>query len=324
MDPHRLRDDPAHTGHSVANVIEILVPLLHAVGARSVVEVGSYAGDLTRELLRWAHGVSARVTAVDPAPQPELVELAERHPQLELVREASHDALGHLQIPDAVIIDGDHNYYTVSDELRLVDERAPEGELPLLIFHDVGWPHGRRDVYYDPGRIPEEHRGSMVAGARLFPGNPGIAERGFPYPWAAAREGGPRNGVRTAIEDFVGDREGLRLTIVPAFFGLGVVWRERAPWADEVAAVLDPWDRNPMLARLEANRVHHLATEHAIVTDHIMLERLASNQQQLLRELLDSKAFAWAERLSRLRQGGRPRFSRDQVRRALGGEEQRG
>ena len=44
-------------------------------------------------------------------------------------------------------------------------------------------------------------------------------------------------------------------------------------------------------------------------------------QQRLLRAMLGSRAFAVAERLSRLHQGGRPAFSRQQVRRALGDED---
>jgi hypothetical protein len=39
--------------------------------------------------------------------------------------------------------------------------------------------------------------------------------------------------------------------------------------------------------------------------------------------MLGSSAFAWAERLSRLRKGGRAAFSRELVRRALGNPEPR-
>ena len=63
-----------------------------------------------------------------------------------------------------MIIDGDHNYFTVREELRLIGERAPGAELPLLLFHDVGWPHARRDDYHDADAIPAEHR-HPVAGA---------------------------------------------------------------------------------------------------------------------------------------------------------------
>ena len=53
-----------------------------------------------------------------------------------------------------MVIDGDHNYFTVREELRLIGERAPGAELPLLLFHDVCWPHGRRDDYFDAEQIP--------------------------------------------------------------------------------------------------------------------------------------------------------------------------
>ena len=56
----------------------------------------------------------------------------------------------------------------------------------------------------------------------------------------------------TAVEDFVRAHEELRLAVVPAFFGFGVVWHRDATWAGDVAAILDPWDRNPLLERLEA------------------------------------------------------------------------
>ena len=93
---------------------------------------------------------------------------------------------------------------------------------------------------------------------------------------------------------------------MPAFFGLGAIWPEDAPWAGAVAALLEPWDRNRMVARLEAERVGR-------IVDRVRLER----QQELLRAMLGSRAFAIAERISSLRQGGGPVFSREQVRRAL-------
>ena len=53
-----------------------MLPCLDAAGARSVVEVGAYAGDLTEALARWAADAGARVVAIDPAPHERLVRLA--------------------------------------------------------------------------------------------------------------------------------------------------------------------------------------------------------------------------------------------------------
>ena len=52
---------------------ELMLPCLDAAGARSVAEVGAFAGDLTRVLVDWAAGAGARCWPIDPAPQPELV-----------------------------------------------------------------------------------------------------------------------------------------------------------------------------------------------------------------------------------------------------------
>jgi hypothetical protein len=105
----------------------------------------------------------------------------------------------------------------------------------------------------------------------------------------------------------MGEREGLRLAVVPAFFGLGVLWAEDSPWSDAVAAIVDPWDASPMLERLEEVRI-------AQVVNRTRMNR----QQELLRNMLNSRAFTIAERIARIRGGGDPPFSRERIRRALG------
>jgi hypothetical protein len=314
FDPYA--NEPAHFGASLLNDAELLIACLDAAQAKSVVEVGAYAGDLTGLLLDWAAGAGARIAAIDPAPQKELVALDESRPELELVRATSHEALRTMPLPDAVIVDGDHNYYTVTEELRIVGERAADAVLPLILLHDVCWPHGRRDDYFAPDQIPAEYRQPTVEGGMLFPGVPGVRAGGLMYRWPAAREGGPRNGVLTAVEDWMEGNGRLRLAIVPAFFGLGVVWDREAPWAGELEETLAPWDRNPLLERMETNRVLHL-------TSSLHARHQAARQEAVLRRLLDSRAFAIAERISRLRHRmGIARdatiVSREEIQRAIG------
>jgi hypothetical protein len=313
FDPYA--NDPGFWGCSLATLADIVFPCLDAVAARNVVEVGAYAGDLTELLADWASPRGGRVWAIDPAPQERLERLARERADIELVEEISHAALRHVTAPDAAVIDGDHNYYTVSEELRILAER--DGPLPLLLLHDVSWPHGRRDAYYTPELIPAEHRQPLLEGAGLFPGVPGPHPGGLPYQYVATEEGGPRNGVLTAAEDFVAARERLRLAVVPAFFGLGVIWDLDGPAAGALAEILDPWDRNPLVERLEANRVRHLAASHVNKTDVAWLQVRDSEKNDALREMLRSRAFAMAERLSAVHQRGRPAFTRAEVRRLL-------
>jgi hypothetical protein len=185
----------------------------------------------------------------------------------------------------------------------LIAERAGAGgTMPLLLFHDVCWPHARRDDYFAPEALPEESRQPLVGeGAGISPDNPGVDPRGLPFPRSAVREGGPRNGVLTAIEDFVATRPGLRLAVVPAFFGFGAVWELGSDFAGELERILDPWDRHPVLERLEANRIRLLADRQACRTEVSELRERLARQEDVLRRLLDSRAFAVADRLSRLR-----------------------
>jgi hypothetical protein len=247
------------------------------------------------------------VSAVDPEPPPELLALAERRPELNLIRKPSPEALAEALPAEAIILDGDHNHWTMSAELRAIAEGSERAGLPLLLLHDIGWPHARRDTYYAPDRVPEGHRQPLARDALVTPGNPGTASEGIRFGWAAEREGGPGNGILTAVEDFLAERSGLRLAVVPAFFGLGVLWAEDAPWAARVADVIDPWDAAPMLARLEEVRI-------AQVVSRTRMNR----QEELLRNMLNSRAFGTAERIARIRGRGTPPFSRDQIRRALG------
>jgi hypothetical protein len=323
-----MASDPGRWGHSLGNLAEIWIPVLAAASPRSVVEVGSYAGDVTRILLDWSRGSGARIVSIDPDPQESLERLVRENPSLKLVRASSHEALASLEPADAVIIDGDHNYYTVTEELRLIEENAGGDGLPLIICHDVCWPHGRRDAYYSIEQIPEEHRQPSVELGHLFPGDPGIHAGGLLlfHHRVAEREGGPRNGVLTAIEDFVASRSGLRIAIVTAFFGLGVIWRADAPWAGAVAAALEPWTESAVLTRLESNRVLHLASgelERARADAEReradWFQHQSDGRGELLSRLLQSRTFSVAVWLSGLRRGGRPAYSKDEIRRVLGG-----
>jgi hypothetical protein len=290
--------DPGQWGASLINNVELMLGCLDVAEPRSIVEVGSYAGDVTRVLLDWAKDHGATVTAIDPMPQPELVTLSEERTDLTLVQAPSHEALGGLAGADVYVIDGDHNYYTVSEEIRLA---VGDGPTPLLLFHDIGWPHARRDNYYVPDAIPPEHRQPLVHHGGAFPGQSEPRDGGLPFDWMADHEGGPRNGVLTAVEDFVNGNDDVRFAIVPAFFGLGVVWREDAGYAQRLAEILAPFDRNPILQRMEANRTFHLASMHLQATQVAEAHARIARLETFLDRIANARTFILTDLLSRLR-----------------------
>ncbi|MDQ3678832.1 MAG: class I SAM-dependent methyltransferase [Actinomycetota bacterium] len=244
--------------HSLATFEPLITDLLETTGARQVAEIGGEGGLFTKQLVEWADRVDGEVHCVDPSPSPQLDRLARSAERLRLLRVASPAAFEQLPPLDVCIIDGDHNYWTVTSELGALDGRLQDVERPaLVVLHDVSWPCARRDSYYAPERIPAGalHEHSHNGGA--VPGEAALQETGFSSAaqWAwARREGGPRNGVLSAVEDFLVERPVLELQMVPAVFGLGVLFASGAPWAERVRSLVAPYQHG-LIARLESNRI---------------------------------------------------------------------
>ena len=87
------------------------------------------------------------------------------------------------------MIDGDHNYHTVSEELRLIGERAAGASCRCSCSTTCCWPHGRRDDYFDAEQIPADARHPVGRRRRRdLPGRPGRRARAAsPTPVGSAR-----------------------------------------------------------------------------------------------------------------------------------------
>ena len=252
--------------HSMAEFGELILDVLKAADARVLAEIGAEFGGMSTHLAQYCHERGGALTSIDPSPKAEFLVWAAATPHVHHIARPSLDVMPELAAMDAWVIDGDHNYYTVFHELALASENAKTGGRPMLaILHDVGWPCARRDMYYAPERIPAEfrHPHSYDVGVTLD-SRGSFAHRGFRgggfHAWAL-EAGGARNGVLTAVEDFIAGQKGqgreLRYAHVPAVFGLGVVYDAHAPWAEDVARILAPYDDNLLLARLEENRLRN-------------------------------------------------------------------
>ena len=84
-------------------------------------------------------------------------------------------------------------------------------------------------------------------------------------------------------------------------------------------AVIGPFDRNPVLERLERNRVEHVVAGQARARELEALRGRQARLEDLLRRIEGSSTFKIAERLSALRHFGKPVFSREELRDALDG-----
>lgn len=204
---------------------ELLEPLIEALRPRQIVEIGADQGTTTRALLAAAH--DANVHVIDPKPSFDVAELQAEYPErLVFHRAPSLEVLPTLEGIDLALVDGDHNHYTVLNELRLLEQGAQKAKLlpPLVALHDLGWPYGRRDLYYDPDQIPAEQRRPFERRG-MRPDSDELVDDGLnPHLANAKLPAAAHSGVLGAVEDFLAESEGTwKLFQVPGQHCLGVL-----------------------------------------------------------------------------------------------------
>jgi O-antigen biosynthesis protein len=225
-----------------------IYPLLDALAPRVLVEVGADLNAVTRPLLDWARDNDAVLHTIDPDPSLSAQALLAEHGERLCFHSAtSLDVLGEIAGIDLALIDGDHNWYTVINELRALDARAREDgrEAPVILVHEIDWPHGRRDSYRDPERIPESHRQPHARGG-VAPGRVELGPGLNDHLENALLEGTPANGVLSAVEDFLAEAESSwRSWSLPGLGGMAVlasagVLEARAPLRELLDSIDSP------------------------------------------------------------------------------------
>lgn len=204
-------------------VDSILRPFITECGYRYVCEIGASKGQSTRKLLEIA---PIEITVIDPCLDADLSLEYRNNKRVNLYEGLSLDALGRISKQfDCFLIDGDHNWYTVYNELKTIEGRGLLADGGTIFFHDVLWPYSRRDMYYQPEQIPKEFvhpyekKGIVWGQSELSSRSKVNAEY-----YNAVYEGGPRNGVLTAIEDFLSENSSeYRFFRLKKEFGLGVL-----------------------------------------------------------------------------------------------------
>lgn len=202
------------------------LPLLRKRHGARVCEIGSRLGGSATALASLSH---TEVTVIDPCLDCDLDQKFARNTRVTVKKDISLKVLPDLNDPfDCILIDGDHNWYTVYNELKLIYERKLLRDHGVVFLHDVEWPWGRRDMYYQPETIPSEYRHEWERKG-IVRGNSRLLQSGgmFPSYNKAISEGGPRNGVLTAVEDFLREhKDEYHFFLVHDGVGLGVIYRK--------------------------------------------------------------------------------------------------
>jgi hypothetical protein len=121
----------------------LIYPLLDALAPRVIVEVGADISGVTVPLLGWAADSGATLHTIDPDTALSFDRLLAEHSRhLRVHRARSLDVLEKIAEVDLALIDGDHNWYTVINELRGLERRALKDgrDPPVILVHGIGWP----------------------------------------------------------------------------------------------------------------------------------------------------------------------------------------
>ena len=200
---------------------KLTIPLIRETNRKSILEIGSSYGNSIRPILALG---DVSVAIIDPGFDTDL--LAEFGKRITLYKDLSLAILPHLKESfDCIFIDGDHNWYTVFNELRLIEERNLLKPGGIIFLHDIGWPYGRRDMYYQPESIPPEYQNQHTKQGIQKGRSSLLKDGGFNAGHHNAKEEfGPRNGVLTAVEDYLKQsRQQYHFIKDSREFGLGIL-----------------------------------------------------------------------------------------------------
>lgn len=200
----------------------IIKPVLKMVGAKSIVEIGAQNGYTTEKLIDYID-YDGIVYSIDPFPMFDY-ELWEKKFDgiFKMQVGLSLDVLPYIPASDVYLIDGDHNWYTVYNELKYISKICV-CKAPVIILHDVSWPYERRDLYYNPENIPAEYINKYEKKGIEY-GRSKLDANGINGNLYNAIEcNTPQNGVLTAIEDFLREETRYEFIKTEVCNGLGII-----------------------------------------------------------------------------------------------------
>jgi len=126
------------------------------------------------------------------------------------------NVLPNLRNFDAIFLNDDPNWYTVYNELNLIKKNNHEFPL-VFICHNI-FPHKRRDSYINPEIIPNEFLNEYSK--ELIYQDLLLSDEFF----HAVHENTPKNGVLTAIEDFIKENTKIGMLCINFLNGMTILY----------------------------------------------------------------------------------------------------
>jgi len=281
--------------HSMAEFSSIIFPILETIQANTIGELTAADQENLKFLHLWLSGRQGKLVVLDANCPDEFIDWIDSVDDLvTYVPQSGIDGIAQMPAVDAWFVHGHPNWFNVYHELAEIYETAKKNQQPMMIFlQNVAWPCARRDWYASPNSIPENFRqphtwnGDDAADAMKI-----MNSRENKTYACALKEGGERNGVLTAVEDFVlNHADEFYWALIPSIFGLGVLFSRNHPRASEVARIIAPYHQHPLLINLEKNRM----ANYLMAYDLKSSEKKMNNQIVVVESDFEQNHFAELE-----------------------------
>ena len=173
---------------------------------------------------------------------------------------SSLNLLSTLKEFDAIFLNDDPNWYTIYNELKIIKQN--NNEFPLVFICNNIFPHKRRDSYFNPNLIPTEF---LNIYSKTLEYNGIKINDGF---YHAINENTDKNGVSTAIEDFLQENNEIELMNIKLANGITILYPQNT------------------ISQIRLNMLSEEIIEHSLNYDNFS-DDIAENK--LLKTSLDEK-----------------------------------
>jgi len=207
----------------------IIEPIFNNIKPKKIIEIGSNYGINTKNIINYCHENNGFLVTIDSNPKFNLEQLKKEYPNLfNFMKNDNLNSLKSLNNYDLILIDDDPNWYTVYNELKIIEKKFNENEFPIILLHNIGWPYGKRDLYYYPENIPKEYLNPYEK-LGIIPNKNDLTKNGMNNNLNnTIYENTPKNGVYTAVEDFLKETKiKLKFKKINAYHGLGILYQEK-------------------------------------------------------------------------------------------------
>lgn len=127
------------------------------------------------------------------------------------------NVLPNLKGFDAIFLNDDPNWYTTYNELNIIKQN--NNEFPLVFICNNVFPHKYRDSYSNPNNIPDEFKNGFSK--NLFLNSEIVIHDDY---YHATEENTPKNGVFTAINDFLKENSSIDVLDVKFLKGITILY----------------------------------------------------------------------------------------------------